>query len=265
MQAGESGEVVELAIQGSVAIATLNRPEVRNAFNEELRAAFSGVIDRVAYDDTIRALVITGAGKGFCSGGDIKAMAERMAQPVDELADPNWRRQRRNHHLSMRIHNLEKVTIAAVNGVAAGLGCDMAMCCDFVVAAEDASFMMSFILRGLTPDFGGMYFLPRRIGLPRAKELIFTGRRVDAVEALAIGMADRVVAPADLVAESVRWAEELSQHSRTALGLTKAILDRTFEMSPEDVMAAGAQAQAICYTSKEHRDSVNAFLNRPRG
>jgi len=173
-----------------------------------------------------------------------------------------WRRQRRLHHLVTRLHTLEKVTIAAVNGPAAGLGMDLALCCDFIVASEQASFVMSFILRGLVPDGGGMYYLPRRVGLARAKELIYSGRRVDAAEALALGIADRVVAPDALLAEATAWAAELSQHSRTALGLAKSILDRSFEMSLEDTLAAGAQAQAVAYTTSEHHASVAAFNER---
>lgn len=248
--------------EDGVAVATLNRPDVLNAVDEELRAALARVVDRAHQDDEIRALVITGAGRGFCAGGDVKAMQSRLTAPPGQIADVGWRRQRRLHHLVTRLHTLEKVTIAAVNGPAAGLGMDLALCCDFIVASEAASFVMSFILRGLVPDGGGMYYLPRRIGLTRAKELIYTGRRVDAAEALALGIADRVVSPDALLDEATRWAAELSQHSRTALGLAKSILDRTFDMSLEDTLAAGAQAQAVAYTTAEHHASVAAFNER---
>lgn len=248
--------------EGGVAVATLNRPEVLNAVDEELRGALARVVDQAHQDDRIRALVITGAGRGFCAGGDIKAMQSRLTAASGDIADVGWRRQRRLHHLVTRLHTLEKVTIAAVNGPAAGLGMDLALCCDFIMASEQASFVMSFILRGLVPDGGGMYYLPRRVGLARAKELIYTGRRVDAPEALALGIADRVAAPDTLLGEATRWAADLSQHSRTALGLAKSILDRSFELSLEDALAAGAQAQAIAYTTTEHHASVAAFMER---
>ena len=138
-------------------------------------------------------------------------MQARLKQPLGAVADAGWRRQRRLHHMVMRLHSMEKVTIAAVNGPAAGLGADLALCCDFIIAAPEASFVMSFILRGLVPDGGGMYFLPRRIGLPKAKELIFTGRRVGAEEAVAMGMADRLAAPGQLLAEATAWAAELTR------------------------------------------------------
>lgn len=157
---------------------------------------------------------------------------------------------------------MPKPTIAAVNGAAAGLGADTALSCDFVIASETASFAWSYISRGLVPDGGGMYFLPRRVGLSKAKELIFSGRHVAADEALRLGIADRVSSPEDLLCDAQAWASELSKGSRTALALGKTILNQTFELSAAQIFAQGSQAQGICYTSSEHRDSVMAFLNK---
>jgi enoyl-CoA hydratase/carnithine racemase len=159
---------------------------------------------------------------------------------------------------------MSKPTIAAVNGAAVGLGCDLALCCDFIIASDAAMFAMSFIQRGLVPDGGGLYFLPRRVGLARAKDLIFSGRRVKADEALRMGLADRVCSAEVLLDEAQAWAVELSQGSRVALALAKSILDRTFETPEEQVFALGREAQAICYTTGEHRASVEAFLNKTR-
>jgi enoyl-CoA hydratase/carnithine racemase len=256
--------LVELSIEQGVAVATLNRPDVRNAISEELRTDFNAVLARVAADDTIVALVLTGKGKSFCAGGDVSAMRERMAQPAGTLARAGWLRQRRLHHMVAGLHELEKPTIAAVNGAAAGLGCDLALCCDFIVASSEAFFTMSYVQRGLIPDGGGMYFLPRRVGLPRAKELIFTARRVPAEEAVQIGMADRVVAPDELLPNAVSWAAELGSGNATAIALSKSIIDQTFELTSEQVFALGSQAQAICYTTDDHKESVTAFLNRAR-
>ena len=133
---------------------------------------------------------------------------------------------------------------------------------DFIIASEWANFTWSYINRGIIPDGGGMYFLPRRVGLPKAKELIFTGRSVQAQEALAIGLADRVASPDTLLREARAWAVELSRGSPAALALTKSILDRTFELPEEQVFALGRQAQAICYTTRAHQESVAAFLNK---
>jgi enoyl-CoA hydratase/carnithine racemase len=253
---------VELTIENGVAVAALNRPEVRNAIDEPTRTALGEILERVAGDDGIRALVLTGKGKAFCAGGDISAMQQRLGQPAGTLGGQGWLRQRRLHGMIGALHSLEKPTIAAVNGAAAGLGMDMALCCDFIVASEQAFFTMSYVQRGLIPDGGGLYFLPRRVGLPRAKELIFSARRVMADEALQIGLADRVVPAETLLLAATDWAVELGSGNRTALALSKSILDQTFELTADQAFALGAQAQAICYTTDEHQQSVAAFLNR---
>jgi enoyl-CoA hydratase/carnithine racemase len=253
---------VELTIEDGVAVARLNRPEVRNAIDEGTRAELQAVLDRAANDAAIRALVLTGNGPAFCAGGDISAMQQRLKASPGKLGASGWMRQRRLHGMIGSLHTLEKPTIAAVNGPAAGLGMDMALCCDFIVAAEQAFFVMSYVQRGLIPDGGGLYFLPRRVGLPRAKELIFSARRVQADEALRIGLADRVVPLDDLVPTAVQWAAELGSNGGTALALSKAIIDQTFELTADQAFSLGAQAQAICYTSDEHHEAVAAFLNR---
>ena len=155
---------------------------------------------------------------------------------------------------------MPKPVVAAVNGAASGLGADTALACDFIIASEWASFTWSYIHRGIIPDGGGMYFLPRRVGLPKAKELIFTGRQVKVDEALDLGIVDRKASADTLLAEAQAWATELSKASSTALALTKTILNQSFELSSHDVFAQGSQAQGICYTSSEHRASVEAFL-----
>ena len=222
--------LVERTIDNGVAVVTFNRPEVRNAINDAMRTELVAVLESVAADEAVRAVVLTGKGKAFCSGGDISGMKERLHAPAGQVAINGWRRQGQTHKSISLLHGLPKPVIAAVNGAAAGLGCDMALACDFIVASEQAAFTMSFVKRGLVSDGGGMYFLPRRVGLPRAKELIFTGRSVDATEALAIGLADRVAAAETLVADAVVWARELSQGSSASIALSKAILDRTFEI-----------------------------------
>jgi len=255
-------KLVELTIEDKVAIVTLNRPEVRNAINDAMRAEFVAVLERIARDDAVRAVVLTGQGKAFCAGGDIAGMKERLSAPAGEVGFNGWRRQGQVHKSVSLLHGMPKPVIAAVNGAAAGLGCDMALACDFIVASDAAMFTMSFVKRGLVSDGGGMYFLPRRVGLPKAKELIFTGRNVEAKEALAIGLADRLSAADTLVADAAAWARELSQGSAVSIAFSKAILDRTFESSEEQVFALGREAQGICYTSQEHRDAVEAFLNK---
>lgn len=255
-----STSLIDLQVQSGIATLTFNRPDKRNAMSDDMRTEFIDALERVAADKAIRALVLTGAGKGFCAGGDIAGMERRMKAPAGEVGFNGWHRQQRVHHTQVLLHTMPKPVIAAVNGAASGLGADTALACDFIIASEWAQFSWSYIHRGIIPDGGGMYFLPRRVGLPKAKELIFTGRKVDADEALALGIVDRK-APADrLVADAQVWAAELSKGSATALALGKSILNQSFELPAQQVFAQGSQAQGICYTSTEHRDSVLAFL-----
>ncbi len=253
-------ELIELNVTHGIATLTLNRPDKRNAMSDDMRTEFIAALEHVSAEKSIRALVLTGNGKGFCAGGDISGMERRMKAPAGEIAFNGWHRQQRVHHTQTLLHTMPKPTIAAVNGAASGLGADTALACDFIIANEWANFSWSYIHRGIIPDGGGMYFLPRRVGLPKAKELIFTGRKVDVDEALAMGIVDRKTSAQMLVADAQAWAAELSQGSATALALGKTILDQTFELSAQQVFAQGSQAQGICYTSTEHRDAVMAFL-----
>jgi 2-(1,2-epoxy-1,2-dihydrophenyl)acetyl-CoA isomerase len=263
MNGGARGPVrVEVSIDESVATIALKRPEVRNAIDDATRTELIEALRSASSDDAVRAVVLTGRGGAFCAGGDVSAMRERLRAPAAEIAVNGWRRQKRTHEGIAALHGMSKPTIAAVDGAAAGLGCDMALCCDFIIASESAFFAMSYIQRGLVPDGGGLYFLPRRVGLPRAKELIFTGRRVKADEALAIGLVDRVTRSETLLKDAQDWALALSRGSGTALALSKSILDKSFELGEEQVFALGREAQAICYTTREHQDSVAAFLDK---
>jgi 2-(1,2-epoxy-1,2-dihydrophenyl)acetyl-CoA isomerase len=255
-----STSLIDLQVQSGIATLTFNRPDKRNAMSDDMRSEFIDALERVAADKAIRALVLTGAGKGFCAGGDISGMERRMQVPTGEVGFNGWHRQQRVHHTQALLHTMPKPVIAAVNGAASGLGADTALACDFVIASEWASFSWSYIHRGIVPDGGGMYFLPRRVGLPKAKELIFTGRKVDADEALSLRIVDRKTSAETLVADAQAWAVELSQGSATALALGKTILNQCFELSAQQVFAQGSQAQGICYTSTEHRESVMAFL-----
>lgn len=257
-----SAEFIETELRGVTAIIRLNRPDVRNAINDQMRSELISAFEWVDRAPNVRAIILTGAGKRFCSGGDIAGMRGRLNAPEGDVAFNGWKRQKQTHRGVAMIHGCTKPVIAAMNGAAFGLGLDMAMACDFIVAVEGAKMSMSFLKRALVSDGGGMYFLPRRVGLSRAKEPILSGRVVLTDEALSIGLVDRVTSAKDLIDTSLAWAEELTQGSPAAVALTKAILDRTFESSDEDVFALGRQAQAVCYTTKEHRASVEAFLDK---
>lgn len=255
-------ELIEVSVTDGIATVYLNRPEKRNAMSDTMRCEFIEVLEGISTDRSIRAMVLTGRGKGFCAGGDVAGMEKRMKAPPGEVAFNGWARQQRVHHTQSLLFTMPKPTIAAVNGSASGLGADTALACDFVMVSPNASFSWSYINRGLIPDGGGMYFLPRRVGLPKAKALIFSGRKVEAQEALTLGLADQMSTEEGLVADAQAWAKALSQGSATALALGKTILNQTFELSATQVFAQGSQAQGICYTSSEHREAVMAFLER---
>jgi enoyl-CoA hydratase/carnithine racemase len=250
--------------EGNVAVMRLNRPEVRNAIDDELQTRIIEVLTELGRDMDTRALVVTGTEPAFCAGGDVKAMRARLDDASQSPGVAGWRRLRETQRMISALHDMPKVTVAAVNGPAVGVGLDLALACDFVFAADSAFFATAFIERGLVPDGGGMYSLPRRIGLARAKELVFSGRRVSAGEALEIGLADRVVSPGELVPVAVAAAAEIGSRSPTAIALAKSILNRTYESSREDVLSRSADAQAICYTTEEHRDAVSEFLGTKR-
>ncbi|AKJ69442.1 MAG: enoyl-CoA hydratase/isomerase family protein [Burkholderiales bacterium] len=255
-------ELIDYRCESSIATITFNRAEKRNAMSDEMRSEFIDALEAVAADKSIRALVLTGAGKAFCAGGDIAGMQRRMSAPAGEVAFNGWHRQQRVHRVQALLHTMPKPTIAAVNGAASGLGADTALACDFVIASEYASFAWSYVLRGIIPDGGGMYFLPRRVGLAKAKALIFTGRKVPCGEALELGIVDRVSAAATLLADAQAWAAELSTASPTALALAKGIVNQSYESTAQQIFAQGSQAQGICYTSTEHHDAVRAFLDK---
>jgi len=254
-----SFSTIGLEAEDGIAVLTLNRPRVRNAIDGTMRAELREAIEEIAADTTIRGVVLTGAGSAFCSGGDIRGMQERLEQGA-RAGELGWRRQREFHHTLAKLFHLDRPTVAAVNGPAFGLGLDVALTCDFVFAAESAVLAASFVRRGLVPDGGGLFHLPRRVGLVRAKELVFSGRAVEAKEAVHIGLADRVLPDGELRAGAVAFLREFAEQPALAQGLAKDILNRSLELGYDEVNTLGSQAQAICYASPDHQESVRAFL-----
>src|SRR5438270_6773620 len=188
---------VDLTIEGAVAKVVLNRPDKLNALTTDMRQSLCEYFAQLRFDDKVRAVIVTGAGRGFCSGADVDRMA---GQPHDWRADRE-RLQRGGHTFIRALHSIEKPTIAAVRGPAVGIGWSIAMACDLIVASETARFSQIFRRIGLAPDGGAIWFLTKRIGMARAKELVFTGRFVDAAEALSLGLVNSVVPDGELMAK----------------------------------------------------------------
>ncbi|MCU1415213.1 MAG: enoyl-CoA hydratase [Microbacteriaceae bacterium] len=257
-QTGDSAILVERA--GSIATLTFNRPDQRNAIDDAMRAEFMTKFGELAVDRDIRVILLTGAGSAFCAGGDVRSMRKRLDADPSSVAIDGWHRQHRTAAMIALIHGASVITIAAVNGPAMGLGMDVALACDFIVAAPEAKFGATFVKRGLIPDGGSLYFLPRRVGLQKSKELIYSGRTVEIDEAESIGLVDRRAATGGLLEETAAFAAQFTENSAPAIAMMKAIVDTTFENSLSDIARLGGQAQSISYTTTEHRASVEAFL-----
>ncbi len=239
---------------------TLNNPQKLNAFSVSARVELARAFDTIGGDDSVRVLVITGAGRGFCSGADIagqKARLEGDHKPATqkELLQPTgyWGR---------ALAALEKPTIAAVNGVAAGAGLSLAMLCDIRFASEEAKFAFSFVKRGLVPDTGATYTAPRLLGLSKAYELMYTGEPVDAQEAKQIGLVSRVL-PADrLLPEAMGFAGKLATGPPIALQLIKRAVKKGLHGTLDEQFFFESYAQGICRATQDHREGVNAFMEK---
>jgi enoyl-CoA hydratase/carnithine racemase len=252
-------ETVALELVDDIAIVRLNRPKVRNAIDDVMRADLKVAIDHVADEREIRGVVVTGAGAVFCSGGDIRGMQERLDQGA-RAGELGWWRQKEFHETLGKLYHMGKPTVAAVNGPAFGLGLDVALTCDFVFLAEGVQVAANFVRRGLVSDGGGFFHIPRRVGLAKAKELLFSGRTVESDEALTIGLVDRLVSPDRLISEAVAYLKDFAAHPATAQAMAKSILNRSLELSFDEINTLASQAQAYCYSSHDHQESVREFL-----
>ncbi|MFD3718747.1 enoyl-CoA hydratase/isomerase family protein [Streptomyces sp. NPDC058674] len=238
---------------------TLNRPEAMNAVTREQRERVIALLGEADADPAVRAVVITATGKGFCAGADLRgapAAGDRVAGDVARMIRLGAQR------LISAVLDCEKPVIAAVNGTAAGLGAHLAFACDLVVAAEPTRFIEVFVRRGLVPDGGGAYLLPRLVGPQKAKELMFFGDAVPAAEAERLGLVNKVV-PAEELEETVRaWAERLAQGPTRALALTKRLVNASLDGDRESALAAEAAAQEINMTTADANEGVAAFVER---
>ena len=252
----------QLLIQDGVAQFSHQRPSTRNALSTDLHEDYRVMLDRVQADRSIRALVITGSGGSFCAGGDLKAIRERQegTDPDARSADAMRLRIQSSHGWLERLHSLELPVIAAVDGPAVGAGFSIALAADFILASTRAVFCMSFARVGLVPDLGAFYFLPRAIGMPMAKELTLTARRVSAAEGQQLGFVHSVHEPEALVAEALGLARRFAPGPREALGLSKRLLNRSFETPYATLAELEGQAQAIASTTSYHGEAVAAFI-----
>jgi 2-(1,2-epoxy-1,2-dihydrophenyl)acetyl-CoA isomerase len=252
----------QLSINDGVAEFSHQNPASRNALSLELREDYAEMLDRVQADRSIRALVITGSGGSFCAGGDLKSLKDRQGSTDPEINSPNAMRRRiQNLHSWLeRLRNLEIPVIAAVDGPAYGAGFAIALLADFVLASSRASFCMSFTKIGLVPDSGALYTLPRIVGMQKAKELLFTARRVDVTEAQALGIVHAVHAPEALREEALRFARLFLAAPRDAIALSKNLLNKSFETPYATLAEMEGQAQGVASVTQYHNDAIARFI-----
>lgn len=249
-----------LEVKDRVATLTLNRPERLNALGDTLREDLLHAIQKCGADDNVGAIVITGAGRGFCSGGDVKSMSERneagQASTLQEQLAPL----RDRCVLAMR--DCPKPIIAAVNGAAAGAGMNLALACDIRIASTAAKFNQAFVKRGLAPDWGGSWFLPRVVGTAKACELIFTGDTIDAAEALRLGIVNAVVEPEKLMEEAHALARRIAAGPPVALRLAKRAIYRNLEADLRAGLEFETFAQTVCKATEDAKEGVRAFMEK---
>jgi 2-(1,2-epoxy-1,2-dihydrophenyl)acetyl-CoA isomerase len=244
--------------EGIVTI-TLNRPEKLNAFIGHMRRDLAEALEHAASDRSTRVVVITGAGKAFCAGGDITFMAELMErQDSEEFA----RILGAGRRVILAIRQMAKPVIAAVNGPASGAGCNLALACDFRVASTAASFSQSFAKVGLHPDWGGTFFLPRLVTPNKVCEMFFLGDSIDAAEALRLNIVNRVVAPEELEAATLQLAERLRAASPIALAAAKHAVYMSDASDLEEMLRHETESQLRCFESEDSLEGVRAFLEK---
>jgi 2-(1,2-epoxy-1,2-dihydrophenyl)acetyl-CoA isomerase len=248
-------------VKDKIATLTLNRPERLNALGDTLRDDLHDAIVKSAANPEVRVLVITGAGRGFCSGGDVKTMNERDragqgSYTLNERISP----QRDQTVLMMR--DCPKPIIAAVNGAAAGAGANLALACDMRIASNVAKFTQAFVRRGLHPDWGGTYFLTRLVGTAKACELIFTGESIDAAEAFRLGIVNAVVQPEELMAKTYELAEKIAGGPPIAIRLAKRGIYHNQDADLRSALEYETYAQNICRETEDAKEGIKAFVEK---
>lgn len=244
-------------IENGIATITLNRPDKFNSFNREMAFLMQDELDSVEKNEEVRAIIITGSGKAFCAGQDIGEITNPdidfgFKQILDDHYNP----------IVKRIRNIEKPIIAAVNGVAAGAGANIALACDVVVASENASFIQAFSKIGLIPDSAGTFFLPRLIGFQKASALMMLGDKVSAEDAEGMGMLYKVFPSETFMEETNKIASTMANMPTKALGLTKRLLNQSMSNNLEEQLAMESKLQIESASSDDYAEGVSAFVEK---
>ena len=246
---------VEVSKQGHVGIVTMNRPETLNALSSAVFADLLKAFDVVENDEEIYVVVVTGAGRSFVAGADISEMATMNVVEGKNFGDLG-------NQAMLRLERMEKPTIAAINGFALGGGCELSMACDIRIASEKAKFGQPEVGLGITPGFSGTQRLPRRVGIGKAKELIFSGKMIKADEAKTIGLVNEVYAPEALMDAALEMARSFTKNAPIAVKYAKACIDRGMQMDLDDGIALENEMFAMCYATADQKEGMTAFLEK---
>ncbi len=255
-----TGDLLE-SVEGGVATLTLNRPDRMNAMSTPMLEALLAAVTRLSADPDIGVVVLTGAGRAFCAGGDVKAMAAGKEFAEDTL-EAKAQALRGAMEISRWLHEMPKPTIAMVGGAAAGAGLSLALACDLRIAGTEARFATAFARVGYSGDFGGSYFLSQLVGTAKARELYYTAELIDAEQALALGMINRLVPQEDLAAETQALADRLARGPRVALRYMKRNMNAAESGSLGELLDLEAWHHTRCGMTEDHREAAQAFVDK---
>jgi 2-(1,2-epoxy-1,2-dihydrophenyl)acetyl-CoA isomerase len=249
-------QYLKYSVEQGVATITLNRPDVYNALNDEITYELQDALKAVAKDAQVRVVVLTGEGKAFCSGQDLKAASGDQKRSFLQSLH------KRYNPIISAMRNLPKPIVCRLNGVAAGAGCSLALACDVIVAAEEATLIEVFINIGLVPDSGSSYFLPRTVGMNKAFELCSMGNRVKATEAVTIGLINKSVPSSELDSAVKFYTDYFAKAPTKSIGLIKKMLNKSVTSSLDEMLEYEAYCQEIAGTSADYKEGVTAFLEK---
>jgi 2-(1,2-epoxy-1,2-dihydrophenyl)acetyl-CoA isomerase len=252
-------EQLRFDIHERVATLTLNRPEKLNAFTQEMIDAWAAALAECRDNDAVHVIVVTGAGRAFCAGGDLAEMRERVEQSPFEQKDFIWNHV---HRIATTLELIDKPVIAAVNGTANGAGMDMALMCDLRFAAESATFAEGYVKLGLVPGDGGAWFLPRLVGTAKALELLWTGDSVNAQEALELGIVTRVIPDADLLNDTYAFAQRVANNPTMAVRAIKRLVYQGQRADLRTHLDAVSSLMGITGSSHDHREALQAIAEK---
>jgi 2-(1,2-epoxy-1,2-dihydrophenyl)acetyl-CoA isomerase len=240
----------------NVLIITLNRPDKFNSFNRDMALQLQAVLDDAENNKTIRCIVLTGSGKAFCAGQDLGEAIDPNGPGIEKIVAEHY------NPIILKIRAIEKPIIAAVNGVAAGAGANIALACDIVYSAESASFIQAFSKIGLIPDSGGTYTLPRLVGLNLASALMITGDKLSAEDAQKYGIVYKVFPDAELAEQTLISAKNIAKMPTKAIGLTKQLLNKSYSNTLQEQLQVEMELQVESASSFDYKEGVNAFLEK---